>query len=131
MKSNVPNIDKNYQNSLKGLITFNNSLESTGYTPLLSEWHELSKVKYKYIRKPSAKLKKRFDQKFRSVKLILEDLCLDEELEDPLLDYLSTYNIYFEELNLVYSRVDYSNIHKIKPLSYEIKSKLEFVNSSL
>lgn len=125
MKKNTPNLYTQYNKSLKGLIDFNNGIESTGYGPLLKEWHALVKIKNKYIRKPTASLNKKFHQKWDSVVFVLTDLCLDEEYEDPLLSYLNIYKEYFNELNSVYKSVEYSNIKRIKPLSYAIKSNLE------
>jgi len=120
----APNINKNYAKSLNGLVSFNKSVESTGYAPLLREWYKLTKLKHKFLKKPSSNLEKKFYETWKSVEIVLIDLCVDEEEE--LLAYLEVYKNYFKDLSLVYSQVEYSNIQKIKPLSYAIKSKLEF-----
>ncbi|WP_457745410.1 hypothetical protein [Sulfurimonas sp.] len=127
IQHSAPKLDQHYIASLHGLIKFNNGIASTGYGPLLKEWHDLSKIKYKYIKKPSELLVKKFNEKYEAVMLVLTDLCLDEELEEPLIAYLKLYKNYFHELDTVYRDVTYSKIRELKPLTYEIKSKLEFV----
>ena len=128
MKHQTPNLNKKYNKSLNGLLTFNNGIQSTGYGPLLNAWYSLTKVKRKYIKHPSYKLSQEFNKKYQSVYLVLTDLCLDEELEDPLLEYLAAYKAYFKDLNHIYKVVHYDKIRSIKPLSYMIKSELEFAN---
>lgn len=128
MKKNTPNIYTQYNKSLRGLVSFNNGLESTGYAPLLSEWHDLARIKHKYTKKPSSSLSKKFHQKWESVVLVLTDLCIDEEYEEPLLNYLDLYKKYFEALDSVYDSVSYRNITRIKPLSYAIKANLELAS---
>lgn len=125
IKDVAPNIDKNYAESLNGLTKFNNAVIYTGYRPLINEWNELTKIKHKFIRKPNSKLEKQFFDKLNSVEMVLLDLCVDEEEE--LLAYLIIYKNYFKDLSSVYKNVQYSNIRKFKPLSYLIKSKLQFV----
>jgi hypothetical protein len=78
------------------------------------------------MRKPNAKLAKEFNQKFELVKMIIIELYLDEELEDPLLSYLDNYKKYFQGVNQAYKNVEYKNVQNIKLLSYKIKSILEF-----
>jgi len=130
MKNKTPKINSEYSKSLHGLVAFNDGINSTGYGPLLKEWHDLAKVKYKYIRKPSSKLSKKFDEKWDAVVFVLTDLCLDEEYENPLLAYLDVYKKYFKDLNHVYKTVHYEKIKKVKPLSYAIKSQLEFAQTT-
>lgn len=129
MKKNTPNIYAEYKQSRKGFLSCNNGIESTGYAPLLNVWHDLIKIKHNYIRRPSYALSKKFDKKWGSVKYVLTDLCLDEDIETPLLNYLNLYKKYFDELDNAYDSVEYSNVRKIKPLSYAIKANLEFATS--
>jgi len=130
MKNKTPMIHKEYSKSLDGLVAFNDGINSTGYGPLLKEWHKLAKIKRRYIKKPSYQLSKKFDEKWDAVVFVLTDLCLDEEYEDPLLAYLDVYKKYFKDLNHVYKTVHYENIKNIKPLSYAIKSQLEFAQTT-
>lgn len=129
MKNKTPMINKEYSKSLNGLVAFNDGINSTGYEPLLKEWHDLEKIKHRYIKKPSYQLSKKFDEKWDAVVFVLTDLCLDEEYEDPLLAYLDVYKKYFKDLNNVYKTVHYEKIKKVKPLSYAIKSQLEFAQT--
>lgn len=128
MKEKTPNLNSKYTISLHGLLNFNKEIGSTGYRPLINEWYDLAKIKHKFIKKPSYKLSQKFDTKWNSVMLILTDLCLDEEYEEPMIEYLDVYKSYFSDLNSVYKHIEYSNIKSIKPLSYTIKSKLEFTS---
>ena len=128
MKEKNPKLNAKYTASLHGLLSFNKEIESTGYKPLINEWYSLSKIKHKFIKKPNYKLSQEFDKKWHSVMFILTDLCLDDEYEDPMIEYLEVYKSYFNDLNAVYKSIKYSNITSIKPLSYSIKSKLEFTS---
>ena len=128
MKEKTPNLNAKYITSLHGLLNFDKEVESTGYRPLINEWYNLAKIKHKFIKKPSYKLSQEFDKKWHSVMFILTDLCLDDEYEDPMIAYLDVYKSYFNDLNSVYKSIKYSNITSIKPLSYTIKSKLEFTS---
>ncbi|QOP40426.1 hypothetical protein [Sulfurimonas marina] len=127
MNSNHPQINQHYQESLDGLIGFNKLIHSTGYAPLLDAWDKLTKTKHKYLKKPSKKLAKKFQTHFQEVKLVLEDLCLDEELEDPMMAYLFIYQQYFNELDASYKSVEYTNVRKLKHLSYQVKSQLTLI----
>lgn len=127
MEQNHPKIDKHYQDSLDGLLKFNKLVKSTGYAPLISSWDKLTKTKKMYIKKPSKKLAKKFYEHLEEINLVLEDLCLDEDLEQPMLDYLYIYEAYFKELDTAYKKVEYANIIKLKELSYELKSQLTLI----
>ena len=128
MKEKTPKLNAEYTASLHGLLSFNKEIESTGYKPLINEWYNLAKTKHRFIKKPSYKLSQEFDKKWHSVMFILTDLCLDDEYEDPMIEYLNVYKSYFSDLNSVYKDIKYSSINSIKPLSYTIKSKLEFTS---
>jgi len=130
MKNKTPMINKEYSKSLDGLRAFNDGINSTGYRPLLKEWHKLVKIKRRYIKKPSYQLSKKFDAKWDAVVFVLTDLCLDEEYENPLIVYLDIYKKHFKDLDNVYKTVRYENIKKIKPLSYAIKAQLEFAQTT-
>ncbi|WP_304544789.1 hypothetical protein [Sulfurimonas microaerophilic] len=127
MHSKHPEINQHYQASLDGLLGFNQLIHSTGYAPLLDAWDKLTKTKHSYMKKPSKKLAKKFHKHFQEVKLVLEDLCLDEELEDPMMAYLSIYQQYFSELDASYKSVEYANVRKLKQLSYQVKSQLTLI----
>jgi hypothetical protein len=126
LKNKASKLNMHYLKTLNGLSSFNQSVASTGYGPLLKEWYVLTKIKRKFMRKPNAKLAKEFNQKFELVKMIIIELYLDEELEDPLLSYLDNYKKYFQGVNQAYKNVEYKNVQNIKLLSYKIKSILEF-----
>ncbi|WP_428738384.1 hypothetical protein [Sulfurimonas sp.] len=127
MDTKFPKINQHYQSSLDGLVQFNQLVHSTGYKPLLDAWDDLTHTKHRYLKKPSKTLAKKFHLHLQEVKLVLEDLCLDEELEDPMLAYLQVYEQYFDELDSSYKSVKYANIHKLKQLSYEVKSQLTLI----
>ena len=127
MGSNYPQIHEHYKNSLNGLVKFDQLVHSTGYKPLLDAWDRLTYTKHKYLKKPSKTLSKKFHEHFDEVKLVLEDLCLDEDLEEPMLAYLQIYKQYFSELDTTYKNVEYANIIKLKQLSYQVKSQLTLI----
>ena len=127
MDTKFPKINQHYQNSLDGLLKFNQLVNSTGYKPLLDAWDDLAHTKHKYLRKPSKTLAKKFQEHLQAVRLVLDDLCLDEELEDPMLAYLNVYEQYFNELDSSYKSVKYANIYKLKQLSYKVKSQLTLI----
>jgi len=124
----APNFKDHYDSSIGELKNFNKKLISIGYRPLLSTWYELSKIKARFIKRPSEKLEKKFNEHYDLIVNYITELYLDEEIEEPLFAYLKNYRAYFDDINMAYKSVDYENIKKIKPLSYRIKAKMEFMN---
>lgn len=129
IKEQTPDIYKHYQLSFESLLPFRKHINATGYAPLIQECKRLSKIGTRFIKRPSKKFHNEFQRIYSAIEMILDDLCLDEEIEMPILLYLRNYKAYFEELNLVYSTLEYNNIKRIKPLSYEIKARLELVST--
>ncbi|MBU1658198.1 hypothetical protein KKG72_03995 [bacterium] len=127
LKNKAPNLKMNYGNTLEGLQKFNKKIASIGLSELTTQWIELSRIKNHFVKKPNAKLEKEFDNKWNAVVVTITELYLDEEIENPLFNYLNSYKSYFKEISLSYKDVEYSNINKIKPLSYKIKAQLELL----
>ncbi len=125
METNAPQLDKHYKTLINSLNDFDRGINSTGFTPLIKEWHKLSHIKKQYIKEPSNKLEKEFEETLNLVVLTVSELYLDEELEEPLLSYLKNYQAYFNDLSRSYKSVKYENINHIKPLSYQIKSQIK------
>ena len=128
MHQKAPEFNKHYKNSIRELENFNKKLSSIGYRPLLKTWHKLSKIKARFIKKPSKKLEKKFNENYNLITNYITELYLDEEIEEPMFSYLKNYKIHFDEINIAYKSVEYENIKKIKPLSYRIKAKMEFLS---
>lgn len=128
MHLDAPEFNKHYKKSVKGLKKFNDKLSSIGYRPLLTLWYELSKTKAKFIKKPSYKLQKKFNKNYNLIIISITELYLDEEIEEPLFRYLENYKTHFNEVSLAYESIGYKNISILRPLSYKIKAKMEFLS---
>jgi hypothetical protein len=128
LHSEAPEFHKHYKSSVNGLKKFNEKLSSIGYRPLLNLWYELSKTKSKFIRRPSQKLQKEFYKNYKLMLISISELYLDEEIEEPLFSYLENYKTHFDELSMGYESIGYKDVKSIKPLSYKIKAKMEFIS---
>lgn len=127
LQKKAPNLNRQYKNILNGLQKFNKSISSIGLYQLSSEWLKLSKIKNDFVNKPSIKLKKDFENSYNSVIVIITELYLDSDMEDPMFDYLREYKTYFESMVAAYEVVNFKNIAKLKPMSYKIKADLELL----
>ncbi len=126
--ANAPKFKEHYNSSTYNQYVFQKKILSIGYRPIVKAWYELSKTKSIYIKRPSEELERKFHEKLKFIISNITELYLDEEIEEPLFAYLQNYKMYFNEVSIAYKSVEYINIKKIKPLSYKIKSKLEFLN---
>jgi hypothetical protein len=127
LKQNAPKLNEHYNGIVGGVDTFNKKLASIGLRELLRSWRDLTRIKHRFVKKPSAKLAKAFDKAWDNVSITITELYLDEEMEEPLLDFLQRYKLQFAELNDAYEKVGYANVAKIKPLAYKIKMQLELL----
>jgi hypothetical protein len=125
LQKNAPKLNDHYTEVLSGLGAFNKKMSSIGLRELLDDWRQLSKIKNRFVKKPSPELVKAFEQKWTSVTVMITELYLDEEMEEPLFAYLEQYKAYFAELSKAYRQVGYAEVAKLKPLSYKIKMQLE------
>jgi hypothetical protein len=125
LQSNAPKLNQHYSALIANLKSFNSKLASIGLSELLNDWHEISRIKNRYVKKPSKKHEKEFSNKWTSMVITITELYLDEEDEEALFAYLENYKAYFQEISAAYSSVGYANINKLKPLTYKIKAQLE------
>lgn len=127
LQQQAPDLNEAYREVIGGLEPFNKRLSSIGLSELLREWHALSRIKSTFVKKPNAKLEKAFEQKWTSVVVTITELYLDEEMEEPLFEYLERYKSYFYKMSRAYKQAGYDNLVKVKPLSYKIKMQLELL----
>ncbi|MBU0720030.1 hypothetical protein KJ877_01670 [bacterium] len=127
LQTQAPKLNQHYTDVVGNIATFNKKLSSIGLSELLSSWYNLSKAKNRYVKKPSKKLEKEFDKQWTSVITTISELYLDEEMEEPLFEFLHNYKAYFKEITIAYNSVTYSDIRELKPLSYKIKAQLELL----
>ena len=127
LQNEAPRLNNHYRDVINRLDFFNSKLASIGLVQLLDDWHDLSRIKNRFVKKPSAQLEKRFNEKWTVVIVTITELYLDEKIEDPLFSYLENYKAYFQEIKGAYTTVNYTNVKKLKPLSYKIKAQLELL----
>lgn len=127
LQKNAPKMHEHYSSIVGGVDTFNRKLASIGLRELLRSWKELTRIKHRFVKKPSAKLAKAFNKAWDNVSITITELYLDEEMEEPLFDFLDNYKLQFAEMNRAYKKIGYANVAKIKPLSYKIKMQLELL----
>lgn len=125
LQQKAPDLQQHYQSNIKDLKKFNLRINSIGLYQLSTEWLELSRIKHSFVKKPSNALERKFNDKWNSVVITITELYLDEEMEEPMFEYLNHYKAYFTQLNLAYKSAEYSNVAKLKHLSYKIKAQLE------
>ncbi len=123
----APHFNQHYKNSMSEVSKFNKGLISIGYSPLLDNWHKLTQIKRRFIKKPSKSLERRFNQEWTSVMILITELYLDDDMEEPLLAYMKKYKSNFHEVQSSYAHASYAKIQSLKPLSYKIKSQLELL----
>jgi hypothetical protein len=131
LSKQAPQLQKNRRVVLSELEFFNKKLRSIGLGALSEAWRELSQLKRDFVRMPSANLKKEFDTKFSYVHLLITELYLDEEMEEPLFAYLKRYKDVFDVMAHAYKDVGYERVASLKTLSYKIKADLEFLPLAL
>jgi hypothetical protein len=127
LQKKAPELEKNHLHILNKLDAFNKRISAIGLSELSENWRQLSNIKNSFIKQPHTKLEQEFDAKWSAVVVTITELYLDEEIEKPALDYLHDYKIYFKEISGAYSSAQYSNLNKVKPLSYKIKAQLELL----
>jgi hypothetical protein len=127
LQQNAPKLNEHYSGIVGGVDTFNKKLSSIGLRELLRSWKDLTRIKHRFVKKPNAKLAKAFEKAWDNVSITITELYLDEEMEEPLLNFLDSYKFQFTELNNAYKKVGYANVAKIKPLAYKIKMQLELL----
>jgi|GEM_PF-1978613 len=127
LQEKAPKLHDHHLTIINGLNNFNKKISSIGLSELSENWQELSTIKNRFVKKPSQQLEKEFDEKWSVVVITITELYLDDEMEEPLFTYLNNYKAYFKEMNSAYSSAQYSNVNKVKPLSYKIKSQLELL----
>jgi hypothetical protein len=127
LQLNAPKLNEHYNGIVGGVDTFNKKLASIGLRELLRSWKDLTRIKHRFVKKPDAKLAKAFEKAWNNVSITITELYLDEEMEEPLLNFLERYRLQFSELNEAYRKVGYANVAKIKPLAYKIKMQLELL----
>ncbi|MBA3026055.1 MAG: hypothetical protein FP820_06530 [Sulfurimonas sp.] len=127
LQKKAPELEKNHLHILHKLDAFNKRIAMIGYSELSENWRQLSNIKNSFIKQPRLKLEKEFDAKWSAVVVTVTELYLDEEIEKPVLDYLNDYKTYFKEISDAYNSAQYSNLNKVKPLSYKIKAQLELL----
>ena len=59
--------------------------------------------------------------------MTITELYLDDEMEQPLFEYLDAYKAYFKEISGAYRSVGYAEVGKLKPLTYKIKMQFEMM----
>ena len=124
-RTDAPKLNSRYLKVLNGLDDFERHVISTGFVPLIREWHKLGKIKKHYVQRPTNKLEKEFAQTFDLVLLTVTELYLDEEQEEPMMTYLKNYQEYFSDLSRSYKKAKYEEINTLKPLGYKIKSLIK------
>jgi hypothetical protein len=130
LRKQAPDLNAHYRFTLEGLRKFNAKISSIGLFELSSKWIELSRIKNSFVKKPNAKLEKEFNDAHDAMSVIITELYLDEEIEEPMLAYLKAYKAYFHSIASAYKTIDYKKIAKLKPLGYKIKAKLELYASN-
>ncbi|WP_373071854.1 hypothetical protein [Sulfurimonas sp.] len=128
LHTKAPNFKKHYKNSAYNQYSFDKKISSIGYRPIIRAWYRLNKIKNRYVKKPDEELEKNFYKNWKIIVDNITELYLDEEIEEPLFAYLDEYKMYFDEISIAYKSVEYENIKRLKPLSYKIKAKMEFLN---
>jgi len=127
LQKKSPKLNTHYTETISKLEFFNSKLSSIGLSQLLSNWRDLSRIKNRFVKKPSESLEKEFDDKWSAIVVTITELYLDDDMQEPLLDYLESYKAYFKEIKAAYASVSYKNIKRLKPLSYSIKAQLELL----
>jgi hypothetical protein len=131
LKLKAPELNTHYKQVLSGLPNFNKKLGSIGLRELLHSWRELSRIKSRFVKRPSNKLVRAFEKEWTNVTVTITELYLDEEMEQPLFDYLDSYRAYFNELNSAYRTAGYNDVARLKPLTYQIKMHFEMLTPKL
>jgi hypothetical protein len=131
LKLKAPELNTHYKQVLDGLPNFNKKLGSIGLRELLHSWRELSRIKSRFVKRPSSKLVRAFEKEWTNVTVTITELYLDEEMEQPLFDYLESYKAYFNEINSAYRIAGYDNVARLKPLTYQIKMHFEMLTPKL
>ena len=127
LKRTAPELNRHYNQVIAGLPEFNRRMGSIGLGELLRSWRELSRIKGRFVKRPDAKLVKAFEKEWTNISVTITELYLDEEMEQPLFEYLDAYKAYFNELSGAYQSVGYAKVGKLKPLSYKIKMQFEML----
>ncbi|MEA2110805.1 MAG: hypothetical protein U9P71_02030 [Campylobacterota bacterium] len=127
LNKKAPSLFTDRYNILEGLELFNKKINSIGLRELLVGWRELSKLKRDFIRHPTKKLKLDFNNKHSYIVLLITELYLDEEMEEPLYSFLKQYKEVFDMMEKAYADVGYTYVAKLKRLGYKIKSDLLFL----
>lgn len=131
LKLKAPELNSHYKQVLDGLPNFNKKLGSIGLSELLHSWRELSRIKSRFVKQPSSKLVRAFEKEWTNVTVTITELYLDEEMEQPLFEYLESYKAYFNELDSAYRIAGYDNVARLKPLTYQIKMHFEMLTPKL
>ena len=127
LQKEAPDLNTAYRGVIGGLDNFNKKLSGIGLSELLQEWRALSRIKNRFVKKPSPELERAFEETWTSVVVTITELYLDDEMEEPLFAYLDHYKAYFEQLSRAYKQAGYDNVIKVKPLGYQIKLQLELL----
>ena len=127
LQKSAPDLHRHYRGLLDGLGAFNSRLGSIGLRELLHSWRELSRIKGRFVKQPDARLAKAFEGAWTRVTVTISELYLDEEMEQPLFEYLDAYKACFDEMNTAYRAVGYADVGRLKPLTYKIKMQFEMM----
>jgi len=127
LKRSAPELHRHYEQVIAGLPEFNRRMGSIGLRELLHSWRELSRIKGRFVKRPDARLVKAFEKEWTNITVTITELYLDEEMEQPLFDYLDAYKAYFNELSGAYRSVGYAEVGQLKPLTYKIKMQFEML----
>lgn len=125
MQNDAPKLASQYKTLIESLQKFDSMVNSTGFPPLLKEWHKLSRIKRDYIKKPSAQTEKEFYRTLELVTITVRELYLEDEMEEPMLGFLKNYKEYFSSLATSYKNIAYDNVNDLRPLAYKIKSQIQ------
>ncbi|MBU0632897.1 hypothetical protein KKA17_09635 [bacterium] len=126
MKKNAPRLNTHYAIVTNSLVDFEKRICSTGFSPLIKKWHKLNHIKNEYLKEPSQELEQEFKRELDLVMQSVSELYLEEEQENAIFSYLKNYQSYFYDLSRSFKYAQYENIKEIKPLSYKIKSQIQF-----
>jgi len=127
LKRSAPELHQHYRQVIAGLPEFNRRMGSIGLRELLHSWRELSRIKGRFVKRPDAKLVKAFEEEWTNITVTITELYLDDEMEQPLFEYLDAYKAYFKEISGAYRSVGYAEVGKLKPLTYKIKMQFEMM----
>lgn len=109
---------------------FQVSMNQIGLYDLKTTYKNLTKARLEYIKEPSSKNQTKYEELSKNMTQMINELYLDEDIEEPLLNYIANHTHYFETVVSIYTTTGLASINRLHTNSYTIKAQLELLPKS-